>query len=310
MNCNPKTMMRSTVVGIYGISGSGKSHILSQLREKHPEWRCLEGADVIEQALEAKGQSFETFRTLDQDGKANIRNAAIHLIQAFRGVALVTGHCSFPAHSVDDVESKISFEDVFTVGDGETYDFIYYLDTTADVVFQQRNADSSTAKRARPALSVGAIEQWIEHEKATLKRECDSHGIQFETIQDLNELSVRLDERVIQPLVKAAKKVSELALQCAVESIPASAVYLLIDGDRTLCAEDTGKLFFDDLNGSDSVDPQKQIFKRFTAYTFQAFLEVAMLYERVLPDPDYQKLSKGIGRRVNLYPKWILLLLL
>ena len=282
-------MLQSAVVGLYGFSGSGKSHSLSQLSQAHPEWRCLEGSEVIETVLSEKGLTFEEFALMDKGAKAATRNAATETIQAFCGVTIVTGHCSFPAHSAstETNTATTTFDDVFTAGDGETYNVIYYLDTAPSVIFQRRNGDNISAKRTRPSFPVDVIESWIEHEKAILKEHCIRYGIHFEVVKNLSQVAAAMIEQVIQPLVKACEENFKAALRCAVEAVPSADVYLLLDGDRILCAEDTGKLFFDCIFDNNPLDKQKQIFQRYPEYTFQAFLEVAMLYEQVVSNADY-----------------------
>jgi ABC-type lipoprotein export system ATPase subunit len=49
------------VVGIYGVSGCGKSRLLSLLQAAHPEWRCLEGSSVIRSILEQNGEGLKDF---------------------------------------------------------------------------------------------------------------------------------------------------------------------------------------------------------------------------------------------------------
>ena len=121
--------------------------------------------------------------------------------------------------------------------------------------------------------------------------------------QDLIKLIV---EKVVAPAANAAKVKSEQGLRAAIQAeIPESDVYLLIDGDRTLCPQDTGSLFFDQIKTFGSEDPLKQIFKRYDEYTFQAFWEVAMLYDKAVPRTEYLRLSKMIGRdSVHMCQAW------
>ena len=46
---------KKLVIGIYGISGSGKSHVLSEIQAARMEWRCLEGSEVIQQMMREDG---------------------------------------------------------------------------------------------------------------------------------------------------------------------------------------------------------------------------------------------------------------
>jgi adenylate kinase len=296
-------MIRSTVVGLYGISGSGKSRALSKAAKLRPEWRCLEGSEVIKEVLEEKALSFDDFQGMDEMAKGSIRSNATRKIRTFKGVSIVAGHYSFPLPG-----DELVFRDVFNKDDAQTYSYIFYLERDVQVIFQQRKQDNLAAKRTRSQLSIDALEKWIGHEQKMLERDCKTHNIRFGIIKSADELISRMESEVMPPLVKEVQMASEQALCSAVELMPSSDVYLLLDGDRTLCPLDTGRLFFEDARLTDRFgdDPLKRIFKRYAGYTFQAFLEVAMLYERALSQSDYEELSKRIGTNdVDIYPQWI-----
>ena len=258
--------------------------------------------------MQDRGQSFSDFQAMDGEAKEEIRNSAVQTMQDFRGVTVVAGHCSFPVSR----DGQVAFDDVFNHRDGETYKAILYLDKAARHIERQREADNISAKRSRPVMSVDVIEQWIQHEKATLRRECEKYGIYFALVRDDKEVIELIVEKIVSPFLLPAKERSEDALRAAVAAMPSADVFLLVDGDRTLCPEDTGKIFFEKarlrdpgLNGG-SGDPLKQIFQRYPTYTFQAFLEVAMLYERSLNESAYRRVSHEVGSHsVNIYPQWI-----
>lgn len=294
-----------TVVGIYGVSGSGKSTLLSLLGSSHPEWHCLEGSQVISTVMEEEGETMNDFYEKNDDERSEIRNRAVKMIQTFHGVTIVAGHCSFPATSSTDCDEPFAFKDVFTEGDGETFDVILYLDTDPAEVHSHRKQDNETSKRSRTNLSVEAIRTWIEHEKKVLQQECDKHGIHLALVTNQEMVEGHIATRVLAPLVTKVQAESARALKAEVGKVPASEVFLLIDGDRTLCPIDTGKAFADQvLPGSD--DPLKKIFKRYAEYSFQAFLEVAMYYANIMSTPDYQALSLSIGQHdVVIYNEWI-----
>ena len=292
------------VIGIYGVSGSGKSRLLSALQSSRPEWRCLEGSQVIDMIMQEQGESLSDFRTKGEFEKTEIRNRAIQKIQSFSGVIVVAGHCSFPETCSTD--GDFTFENLFTKGDGETFDVILYLDKNAEIVHNQREQDTETSKRSRPRLSVDIIQEWVEHEEQVLQKVCDKHDISFSLISDEDLVEGHIAEHLLAPLVSKVQAKSEQNLKEAVLSVPASDVFLLIDGDRTLCPMDTGKVFIDFLPDIEGGDPLKKIFKRYDSYSFQAFLEVARFYDNVISTTDYQDLSLKIGRdEVTMYDEWI-----
>jgi adenylate kinase len=299
-------MMKSKVIGIYGVSGSGKSRMLSESRKSRPEWRCVEGTDVIRQIMEDKG-GFVAFEAMDEANKTVIRSQAAKRLQEFSGITVVAGHCSFARVVEVDVSGEtVVFEDVFTSEDTETYDFVLYLDKDPEVVWKQREADTRTSKRARPALSSNVIRRWMEHEKAVLHDLCKEHGIYFAILSHDTDPASHIDTDILPALVEAAQNHSHEALCQTVRALPEADIYLLVDGDRTLFAGDLGSMFFAAVKG-DTVDYLKPIFKRYPSYTFQAFLEISMLYGNSVQESDYLRLSNAVGcsPNVGLYTQWL-----
>lgn len=254
------------VVGIYGVSGCGKSRLWSLLQAAHPEWRCLEGSSVIHSILEQHGEGLKDFHAKSESEKDEIRNRAVKVIRDYPGVTIVAGHCSFP-EATGAKEDNVAFNDVFTEGDRETFDIILYLDKDPMKVHLQREQDNETSKQTRPSLSVEVLKQWIEHEKHVLQNECDNYGIEFEIIQNDDTVAGYISKHVVAPLANKGQEESTQNLREALAAIPSADVFLLVDGDRTLCPKDTGKVFVDlvwDVQDEDSI---KSIFKRYDTYT-------------------------------------------
>jgi len=297
MNCK-------AVIGIYGVSGCGKSHLLSLLQASRPEWRCLEGSQVIDMVMSEQGESLADFQHKNEPEKEEVRNRAVKIIQDYTGVTIVAGHCSFP--EINAAKDRVDFNDVFTKGDADTFHTILYLDKNPVDVYSQREQDNDVSKRSRPSLPVDIIQQWIEHEKQVLQNECDKHDIRFVIVPSEAQVEDYISKHILPPLVAKFQVESTERLKEAVGKVPSADVFLLIDGDRTLCPMDTGKVFIDHVLGIGADDPLKKIFKRYGSYSFQAFLEVSMFYAHVMPTPGYQALSLEIGRdHVVIYDKWI-----
>jgi adenylate kinase len=226
------------VIGLYGISGAGKSYCLALLRKERPEWRCIDGSQVMEGVLRDRGyDGIESFKGLAKDDATTVRQEALRRIQAFAGVTVVAGHGSFPKRS--DSMTTLEFDDVFTKEDGETYNAILYLDVDADAVYKHRSDDSS---RIRPAYDTACLERWICHEEELLKNKCKEHGILFELVRPVDVVKC-IVERVVHPWVESVLQRSKAALEQAVARVPAADVYLMIDGDRTFTPADTGRAF-------------------------------------------------------------------
>lgn len=297
----------SIVVGIYGIQGVGKSHVLKQIDTERFEWRVLDGSQLIREYLDSNGRSMEDFHNMIPSEKGAVRQAAILSAKTKPGISLIAGHCSFPNQIEAGSNESITFNDVFTSADGEVYDHIICIEKSPDKVFEQIQGDS---ERKRPQLSIDELSMWMEHEKALLKAKCLEHGISLDIVYMTNEKDHQEILNLVLKKVEAhasltASQKSEQALVASIHAIPDADVYLLIDGDGTLCPQDTGTLFFEQVKSLDVFQPLKKIFKRYDSYKFQAFWEVAMLYSNALPEQEYIALCDEIGREhVQVHLAW------
>ena len=133
------------VVGLYGVSGVGKSRAMADMSKERIEWRCLEGSQKIRDVLSAQGLNMDDFQhNMTEDEKTAIRKKAAESIRKEPGVSIVAGHCSFPVEfKRGQNSSSVVFDDVFTQSDGHTYDAIFYLDKPAELIALQRQKDGA-----------------------------------------------------------------------------------------------------------------------------------------------------------------------
>jgi adenylate kinase len=285
----------SKVVGIYGVSGCGKSYALAMVQQSRPEWRCIDGSQLMREIVQEQGYHWHEFDSMPRSQQEWLRCLAAKKLQSYQGVTLVAGHGSFP--TADD-----EFEDVFSSEDGATYDAIFYLEhKQPDEIAEQRRQDNT---RPRPFLSEEAIGRWMQHEKELTRRNCANYNICFVSITELDEIVPKVQE-LISLTMRMASSISHGVLHRVVkETIPKADVFLLFDGDRTLCPQDTGELFVKYVGIADaSRDPMKQIFQRHNDYCFEAFLEVAIWIERVLSPDDFSRACKTIAEiSVAIHP--------
>jgi phosphoserine phosphatase len=94
---------------------------------------------------------------------------------------------------------------------------------------------------------------------------------------------------------------------------------LILDADRTLAAEDTGKLFWDCAKGFLSQsgvsgwpfteeDPLKNLFSSPLGYSHGAFRQAVLLYEEVTDEQKFEDLCVMAEVQVKMYPEMISLL--
>ena len=260
--------MSGVVVGVYGVQGVGKSHVLTQIGADRIEWRIADGSQLIKEVLDARGQTMEQFNDIPPEDKAAVRRSAIEMAKSKPGVSLIAGHGSFPA------KSGGGFDDVFTPADGEAYDMIIYIHKDPEKVVDQVKND---VQRVRTEHSLDTVQSWMDHEKKLLEVKCAEYGIVFDTLcldgqNGYRDLVRLILDGVVHAYVEASRAASERALIAAASSIPEADVYLLIDGDGTICPQDTGMLFYQHVGECVDSEPLKAIFQRYDSYKFQGMM--------------------------------------
>jgi uracil phosphoribosyltransferase len=308
------TIFPKRVIGIYGVSGCGKSHALSQIQESYPEFRCIDGSRIVQEIVHEDGIQWNDFLAMTKQQQDVYRAKATKRIGNYLGVTFVAGHCCFPKDLVPDQRGGTpgeitmdSFNDVFSKEDGQTYDAIFYLNhRSPEEIVSQVKKDNDSLRRVRATFSKTAIEKWIQHELEVLKSHCERHNIEFIVFDDEESLT-RSVRSVMPKFAEDAEQHSRNSLVNSLKTIPDADVYLLIDGDRTFCPQDTGKLFVQQLNLLS--DPLKTIFGRYDDYCFEAFLSVSMWYNHVVQMPEYTRICNMIGTElVTPYSKWLRIL--
>ena len=237
-------LSESIVIGIYGIQGVGKSYLLKQIAQERIEWNIIDGSQLIRNVLEVKGLTMDHFEKMTSTEKSAVRKEAIECVKDIPGVTLIAGHCSFPTNGTSNGDEPIQFNDVFTEADGSVYDFIIYLEKPVVEISHQINNDHT---RVRTMYSTDNLQRWLDHEKSVIEAKCLEYNIDHCVFHPneshcYHELVSIIVEKMILPASKRAKEMSEEELISAIKrDVPAADVYLLIDGDGTLCAQDTGE---------------------------------------------------------------------
>ncbi|PGH23795.1 hypothetical protein AJ80_02225 [Polytolypa hystricis UAMH7299] len=305
------TVIKSVIVGLYGVSGCGKTYHLNELRQDlgEADFAFYDGAAMIEAVLPGH---LDDFKQLGEEDKAIWRQLAIENIGrecASEGkVGVVAGHYMFW-----DEDSEVGTT-VFTRGDQEIYTHILYLDTPPDVVMKRRQNDT---ERNRPSVSVAHLRKWQQEEKNQLRQVCRSHGILFtvltasstllETVYTL--LSDFRHHTEQQNLYLAEKRLDEIiaASEGKVETV------LVMDGDRTLGPMDTGALFWETcsisrMSGGDHPSSLNALFSSPLGYSYIAFRQAALLNEEIANDQDFNALCEEVTSAVTIYPEFLSLL--
>ncbi|KAK1772026.1 uracil phosphoribosyltransferase-domain-containing protein [Phialemonium atrogriseum] len=281
-SARPPSKVRPIVIGLYGVPGSGKSFLLNQLKQQLGEehFAFYEGSDMLASLVPG---GLEAFHKLSPPDKEQFRNLAIDTIRkecAEGGrVGVVAGHFMFWD------EGDAAGEPVHTSNDLNTYTHMLYLDLPAELISQRRLGDT---QRTRPGVSIDHLRKWQRAEAAQLRRLCREHGILFSLLPTttshpdtasalLRDFRVHTEER---NLARAEGRLDEILAAWGgrdrVETV------LVLDADRTLVAEDTGTLFWQNLAGgepsSGGACPLKELFGSPLGYSYAAFQQAALLY--------------------------------
>eukprot|EP00284_Hemiselmis_tepida_P002592 CAMPEP_0174944910 /NCGR_PEP_ID=MMETSP1355-20121228/80244_1 /TAXON_ID=464990 /ORGANISM="Hemiselmis tepida, Strain CCMP443" /LENGTH=237 /DNA_ID=CAMNT_0016192247 /DNA_START=106 /DNA_END=816 /DNA_ORIENTATION=- len=230
-------------IGLYGISGVGKSTFLGTLESGEQRLEVVEGSDV----LAKRCGSLDKFKSLGSSQKRAEREAAgEHLIHRSEGNPLVVAaHFSFPARE-QPATGPFSFEVAFTDTDARLYTHVVYLEADAQVIASQSSLDTSRSRQHCDNEEL--LEQWQRHEIDQLRTRCERNGTPFSLIGPLRD-SGRSDFAAAKALIHdwleqhknrlAVQKWLKDSLEPSNAAGVPKSVFLLIDGDGTLAREDT-----------------------------------------------------------------------
>ena len=304
--------IKPIVVGIYGIPGCGKTFLFDQLKQELGEnsYEFYEGSQMI--ASLVPGGLF-AFQKLDHEQKSYWREVAIGTIGknclASGKTGVVAGHYMFWQEG-DQVGQR-----VYTLSDFDTYTNILYLDIPAEIVAQRRQNDPV---RRRPTASVEHLLNWQKVEKIELRDLCRQHGILFSVISSPTSMLPKKIARLLQDfryhteadnLRRAESRLDDIVASYNCQ--PAPDVAVVMDGDRTLAAPDTGVIFWKTLSNFKSRDednPLKAIFSSPMGYSYTAFRQAALLYEEAVDDQEFDVICEKLAVTVTMHPEFVSLL--
>ncbi|KAE9394025.1 PRTase-like protein [Gymnopus androsaceus JB14] len=296
---------KPTVVGLYGISGAGKTFLLNQLKKELGEqaYQYDEGSLVISSIVSG---GLVAFQKMTAQEKALWRGRAIDSIveecSACGRIAVVAGHFMFWDETD---ELRLS---VWTERDQESFTHILYLDVPADAIATYRLKDS----RARSPVSEEHIRRWQQAERVELRRLCLVHGILFLIVPPrkvsmlLRDIFRHTEEYNLSiAKFRLNEVLGDLVGQTKMETM------LVMDGDKTLISEDTGALFWKlaaDTEDTTYSDPLKELFSsQAFGYSIAAFRQAALLYEEV-PEQNFNDYCEKVASTVTIHPEFISLL--
>ena len=301
------------VVGIYGIPGSGKTTLLRQLKEElgDENFTFYDGSTVIDRVVPGGLAAFKKF---EDDEKMHWRGIAIKTIRdectSSQTVGVVAGHFMFWEDARDE-----EGETVCTPMDLEVYTHIIYLDVSAEVIEEYRSYDR---ERGRAATSVRHLGKWQYAEKSQLRDLCRQYEILFMLISP--NPGLMLPKRAAT-LLRDFQCHDEpynfsqaiIMLDYAITSRRGELeTVLVMDADKTLTEQDTGRLFWDRITNSrlyfDNEYPLKKLFSSPMGYTYTAFRQAVLMYEETADDQEFETTCQQVALTVDLHPEILSLL--
>ena len=305
------------VIGLYGIQGCGKTHMMNRMRNSEGDSMLFyDGSDAIEHAVPGGLAAFKTMEKVDQTiwRKCAIEKIRESSVEA-KIPAVVAGHSMF--WTTDD---KAEF--VHTESDWSTYTMILYLDVPADVIHERRTNDMS---RERLDLTIESLEKWQEAEIQYLRTECLKRGILFMVMRDdhdddyignmLNDLTLYIDED--ENLRSAEEELRAIIYPGSPEfktswTPPGLNTLLMIDADKTLTVEDTGKLLWNLAPPSritkHNKNPLKNLFDAW-GYSYNAFRQAMLMLEESFTETGlFDQTCQAVADDVQVHSEFIDLL--
>ncbi|EXJ55215.1 hypothetical protein A1O7_08141 [Cladophialophora yegresii CBS 114405] len=320
--------VKPTVIGIYGLPGSGKTYLIDQLKRQlsAEDFLFYDGSAVIAAVVPG---GLEAFSRMADQGQAQAREFAIHHIGKecieTKKSAIVAGHFMFWPKTNDGVEGSRSPPPVWTPGDAVTYTHILYLDCPVSLLMERRDKD---ADRERPQMMKWQLGSWQHEEKTQLRKLCYDLGILFSLVH-AKPPSTLLDRAIAlvsdfvnhseqENMLRAERRLDEVVVHMlrkdADEPVPAMERMLVIDGDRTLTAQDTGSLLWNLARRELLVtfalerDPLKAIFGSPMGYSYTAFRQATLVYEEMSGWAEFDGLVNQVAEATDLYDDFVSLL--
>ena len=265
------------IIGIYGVSGCGKSYLSEQLRKQLGEttFSFYEGS---EQLLKTFNNNLANFKRLTIPQQNHVRSAAIDAIgreclQSGKA-GIVTGHYALWAANAEPQE-------VVTYADKKTYTHILYLKPSPDTVVKQVAKDSI---KQRPQVDVATVRQWQDFEEEELRSICRDNDILFMTIEPGMVNHTTLIAKILQDAARHNETANGAVIDSIIDeifqhrSLRDVKTMLVLDADNTLAPYDASTLYWRLLGRG--TNPLKGLFKSPLGYSYTAFRQITWLYEQ------------------------------
>lgn len=316
---NSDSHQKPAIIGIYGISGCGKSYLLRQLKEQLDKNHFLffDGSGVINRVVPG---GLSAFKKMDNQQKHHWREQAIRLIQTdcieAGSSAVVAGHFMFMhENAADGREDGELGEPVYTQADLDAYSHVIYLDVPVEVIAQRRAHDNETHARVRPADSVAHLRKWQDIEKTKLRKLCRENNILFARMAPHPKLSEQVSTFIKdfsihnEPYNRSCAEIKLDEIIAENQDSSQLTTVVVLDGDKTLTEVDTGDLFWKESPVEERPDlneesPLRTLFSGPLGYSYTAFRQAALLYEEVSDEEKFNALCDKVAASTPMHAEF------
>lgn len=289
------------VIGIYGLPGSGKTFILKTLEKEMESQNYLffEGSTVLSKIHPG---GLEGFLAEPEEKRRALREAAVRYINAEcltkQKAGVVTGHLMFWPQ-----DSQIIPSSIHTQADMDIYSHIIYLDVPNEVIAQRRQND---ATRDRGSHSIARLQEWKEREIFLLRNLCSQNKITFVPVSgsvgEIKSLIRKFAHYTSQ--AKNSDQAIEHTNRILEQNIKQPQRMFVIDGDKTLVPNDTGKMLWQSEKVAFGSDTLAKVFESM-GYDYTAFMQVALLHNELGTDAEFEKKCDQVADEVCIYPDFL-----
>lgn len=274
--------MTKIKIGLYGISGVGKTTLLSSFVSSNAI-TTIEGSTAIDKVTHG---GLDVFKNLSAAEKTILREKAIHYLQEVhrnnKRHTIVGGHYSFP--------STEGFNTVWSHADAKFYDIIFYLHKPAHFILNQQVLDKSRIRNN----TIEQITNWQFFEISEFSRVCRLEKIPF-ILLDGTKPDVTLKKKIVHKISK--RSIEKEGDKIANES--GNFIYVF-DCDGTLNKSDIYDYSDNILTNTKTIT---SIFKKSPRYDFDAFYSVSEYLSQPNVLSALEKTFATANKELTIHPK-------
>ncbi len=207
----------SPVIGVYGITGAGKTALCREIVKRSSDCRFFSESNVIEQYMKRfEDGTLEEFKQKSESERMKTREAAFlfhcERVKNADGILLGDAHYSFPSARLGRLEPQPEEDNVIRPvmpqAAWSLYQGILYLDSPPEIVKERllKQAEQEQRNDWAAALSVEDLGDWLKYDKDKLAAECAQRGkpfIKLVGIVTVAELAARALELIKNMQMKA-----------------------------------------------------------------------------------------------------------